>query len=91
MSASVLASVVLMRRWKKLLEATAGMATARPTAVATSASAMLDMTACGASACEVACATGVLAASPRAAKAPTTPMTVPKRPMKGALLPSVPR
>ena len=78
-------------RWKKLLNATAGMATTRPTAVATSASAMLDMTACGASACAAACATGVLAASPSASNAPTTPMTVPKRPMNGALLPSVPR
>ena len=38
----------LIIRWKKLLNATAGMATKRPTAVATSASAMLDMTVCGA-------------------------------------------
>ena len=46
-SASVLASVAGSRRWKKLFAATAGMATRRPTAVATSASAMFDMTACG--------------------------------------------
>jgi hypothetical protein len=67
------------------------MATASPTAVATRASAMLDMTLWGARACDVAWATGVLAASPRAAKAWTTPITVPNNPMKGALLPRVAR
>ena len=68
------------------------MATTRPIAVATSASAMLVMTACGAIAEAAACgAVCTLAAFPSSSKACTMPMTVPSRPMNGALLPSVPR
>ena len=47
LSASVFASVARTMRWNQLNAATAGMATSRPTAVATSASAMFVMTASG--------------------------------------------
>jgi hypothetical protein len=81
-----------MMRWKKLFAATAGMATARPTAVATSASPMLLMTACGAICDDAGAATSRLRGLTERDRTPcTTPMTVPKRPMNGALLPSVPR
>src|SRR5262249_47706710 len=68
-------------RWKKLKPSTAGMATNRPTAVATSASLMPPITACA----------PPLPAADRSAKARMMPSTVPKRPMNGALLPRVPR
>src|SRR5262249_45358558 len=68
-------------RWKKLKASTAGMATNRPTAVATSASLMPAITACA----------PPLPAMDRSANAPMMPGTGPKRPMKGALLPRVPR
>ncbi len=70
------------QRWKRLNITTAGSATKRPTAVATRASEIPAIT---------------LPAPPapvfraRSAKARMTPSTVPKSPMKGALLPSVPR
>ena len=72
--------------WNTLYIATAGSATARPIAVATSASAIDAITACGAMVRRrlrrrVACL-------PRASNACTTPMTVPNRPMNGALLPA---
>src|SRR3954463_12286012 len=65
---------------------TAGMATKRPTAVATSASEMPAITADGLDA-----PAARLAFEARSAKARMIPSTVPKRPMNGALFPSVPR
>src|SRR5262249_6362362 len=69
------------RRWKKLNARTAGIATNSPTAVATSASLMPAITTCA----------PPFPADDRSAKARMMPSTVPKRPMNGALLPSVPR
>src|SRR6266404_2236857 len=66
-----------------LYASTAGMATKRPTAVATSASEMPVITV-EAPAAAAGCAA-------RSANARMMPSTVPKRPMNGALFPSVPR
>src|SRR6266404_3809069 len=90
--ASVFAPTAWMRRWNQLNAATAGMATKSPTAVATSASAIDDMMACGAralAACAAAAAASV--GRPRISKASITPMTVPSSPRNGALFPTVPR
>src|SRR6185312_9862532 len=68
-------------RVNALYAATAGSATSRPTPVATSASAMPDITA------DVPCSVEPA----RSWNARMMPSTVPNRPMNGALLPSVPR
>ncbi len=68
-----------------LKASTAGMATKSPTAVATSASEMPTITK------EAVLPPVPLLAAARSAKARMMPSTVPKRPMKGALLPRVPR
>src|SRR6185295_1615046 len=71
-------------RWKTLKASTAGIATKRPTAVATSASEMPAIT-------TEAAPPAPLPVTARSAKARMIPRTVPNRPTKGALFPSVPR
>src|ERR1019366_2189224 len=88
--ASVFATVPLTTRWNALNAATAGMAIMMPTAVATRASEMRAMTASGAS-CVAAAPAAALLPLLSSSNAATMPMTVPRSPMKGALLPRVPR
>src|SRR5471032_1493166 len=71
-------------RWKMLNASTAGMATSKPTAVATKASEMPAMTKPAVEELPT------LLAVARSAKARMMPKTVPNKPMNGALLPSVP-